>query len=733
MILIGDDPESSSDLYKKILQSSNDTCFETSQKEIFKQAIALKPQLIILNAELFGNAVYRLCVNLREQYPLINTSLILINVPNETVEKSRGFQSGANDVVTQPCDRLELFQRVKQQLSNVKLRQLQQQRNQSLKQTVKQQKALSVVIQRIRRSLDLESIFWSTASEIHYALNCDRVVIYRFNPDWSGNFVAEAVSSQWRSLIDDPNLAVEEIKSTSAKQADSGECIIQLLDGTKKSWIEDTYLQENKGIYEKEGIPYRVADDVYKAGFSECYIELLETFQAKAYVVLPIFLGDRLWGLLGIYQNDAPRQWQTEEKEMLLQISSQLGIALQQAELITELRSAKEKADIANKAKSLFLARMSHELRTPLSSILGFAELLSVDPTLNEDQLDSITCISQSGKHLLDLINDVLSISQIEAGQITLNPDIFELTECLNSIKDIVQIAATQKDIKLTFHIDGSLPPYVYFDQAKLKQILINLLNNAIKFTDVGQVILQVSYRTTGKSSYFIRFEVIDTGLGIKAVEQKTLFRSFQQTTSGRQSKQGTGLGLAISQSFVQKMGGKIKVDSEAGEGSRFWFDLPLTEEYASTEQQAQFTINDKDIQPDKDQTMTKVLVIEDHPIQRELLELQLIEMGFETKVTADGADGLECWRRWQPNIILLDLRMPSVDGSTVIQEIDQAIADNPEYTKPKIIVITADVFYAQENKDLSLNCDEIIYKPVKPKRLLSTINYHLKNSRKTA
>ncbi len=730
MILIGDNPELTRDFYKQIALGFKKVYFETTVTTVLKQAIALEPRFIILNFELFGEKIYRLCHNLKEQHVLANTPLILTNVPNEVIAKSRGFKAGADDVVTQPCDYIELFERVKQQLRHQEVQRQQQKQNESLREIIKRQKVLSVVIRRIRRSLDLDKIFWSTAEELHYALKCDRAVIYRFNPDWSGNFVAEALSPNWRSLIDSPNETVEEMQANSATEADSGECIVKLFNGKQDSWVEDTYLQENQGgMYQQDGISYRAVDDIYKAGFSQCYLELLENFQAKAYVIVPIFLGDRLWGLLGIYQNDGPRQWQPEEKEMLLQIASQLSIALQQSELLAELRVEKEKAEAANKAKSLFLANMSHELRTPLSSIIGFTELLSLDQNLDDDQQDSLNCIYESGKHLRDLINDVLSMSQIEAGKVTLNPETFQLDQCLNTIKDIIQIAAHQKELKLLFELDKDLPKFVYFDQAKLRQVLINLLNNAIKFTNTGHVTLRVSNQGLTDLPLMLRFEVIDTGVGIKPTEQAMLFRAFQQTTSGLKSKQGTGLGLAISQSLIEKMGGQIRVESHLGEGSRFWFELPVdpqdnfaTPDYKSrnnkTKLESASNLNEQD--------SPKVLLIEEDPEQLGLLQEQLTEVGLQAEATINTEIAIQRWQKWQPDVILLDLRMPSVNSQDIVQELNQAIAKHPEYKKPKIVLLTADVFCTQDSSQSSLDYDDIVYKPVQPKKLLSIINRHI-------
>jgi signal transduction histidine kinase/CheY-like chemotaxis protein len=597
----------------------------------------------------------------------------------------------------------------------------------ALKETIARQKLLSVAVNRIRCSLDLEHIFRNTAEEVQHTLNCDRVVIYRFNEDWSGNFMAEASTPGWRSLIESTEPEIEDFTHDSASQVDDSNCLVKLFSGQEQSWLKDTYLQEQQGGLYQSGIPYRAVDDIYHAGFPPCYLHLLETFQSKAYVILPIFLGDRLWGLLGIYQNDKPRHWRAEETSMLVQIASQLSIALQQSELMRELQEQKDKAEAANKAKNLFLANMSHELRTPLSSILGFSELLQHDSSLSEDQLDSIDSICQSGQHLLNLINDVLSMSQIEAGKVNLNFEFFNLRKIIKSVKDIVGLAAAQKGLNFLVDIDDNLPKLVYFDQNKLKQILINLLNNAIKFTTKGHIHLLISFDSDTFSDYGIKFEVIDTGEGMDSDELEILFQAFQQTTTGRNSKQGTGLGLAISQNFVRLMGGQIQVASQRKQGTNFWFTLPID----STKVQVDMPHVDRPVRQfvnhlaPQDQ-IPKILIIEDQADQRELLNSQLQEIGFMTKVAKNGAEGISIWEEWQPDLLLLDLRMPSVDGYMVIKEIDQFLKLKNQYKRPKIIIVTADVFHQQNEQDSELDYDEVLYKPVQIDDLFNKIAQHL-------
>lgn len=718
MILIGADRRNCFDFFDQSLKNLDSLQLIQNPDDLLEEAIALAPQLIILNFETEANSSNQLCIALRENLITQEIPLIIILSTNNPETKDQSFISGANDVLVRPISSIELIKRVQQQLHYNEVQNLWHQQTNELKLTISRQRILRVVIDRIRRTLDLSDIFQSTAKEIHSALSCDRVVIYRFKEDWSGYFVAEAMSPQWRSLMRNVGDQNSNFFKNSALENDA--CIVKVFSSDPPDWIQDTYLKDNRGGIYKKGIAYRAVDDIYQAKFPDCYVELLESFQAKAYVILPIFLGGQLWGLLGIYQNSAPRHWTSEEIEMLLQICSQFGIAIQQTELLEELREAKKKAEAANQTKSLFLANMSHELRTPLSAILGFTELLSIDQNLTDDQRESLAIIAQSGQHLLGLINDVLSMSKIEAGKVTLSYETFDLFLCLNNIKDIVSFEAKQKGLQLLFEVSPDIPSFVYLDQGKLKQVLINLLNNAIKFTEVGRVTLRVSFDHHKNS---ITFAVTDTGVGISEQEIKQLFQAFQQTSSGIRSKKGTGLGLAISQQFIKLMDGEIKVKSQENAGSHFWFDLPLL---------VNPNISSLDLSRHKiihlapEQAIPKILIIEDQADQLDLLMQQLMGVGFILKTAMDGEEGLAIWREWQPDLILLDLRMPSIDGRMVIQKIREQMRVEAIAKMPKIIIVTADIFHEQKNDDTRLDCDEVIYKPVQTETLFKTIAQHL-------
>ncbi|MGK7927652.1 MAG: PAS domain S-box protein, partial [Spirulina sp.] len=372
----------------------------------------------------------------------------------------------------------------------------------ALRESVKREVAIATIIERMRRTLDMTMIFSVTTQELRRVLNCDRVVIYRFHPNWSGDVVAEDVGEEWKPLI---HQNIEGLAATTA----SPYCAIETLNETLT--LEDTYMQETRGGAYNRGTRYLCVEDIYQAGFAPCYVKLLETFQARAYLTVPIFTSVqgtdeeasrpalKLWGLLAAYQNSAPRHWQEKEINMAVQIGSQMGIALQQAELLARmqqqseaLKTAKEVADAANRAKSEFLASMSHELRTPLNAILGFTQLMARDDNLDADQQENLNIINRSGEHLLALINDVLEMSKIEAGRATFNEDSFNLHRLLDSLEEMLRLKADRKGIQLICDRDRHLPQYIRTDQQKLRQVLINLLGNGIKFTDTGFVALRV-------------------------------------------------------------------------------------------------------------------------------------------------------------------------------------------------------------------------------------------------
>ncbi|HEY9850069.1 MAG TPA: PAS domain S-box protein [Leptolyngbyaceae cyanobacterium] len=600
----------------------------------------------------------------------------------------------------------------------------------ALRESAEREKAIGKVIQRMRQTLDFEAIFHATTEELRQVLNCDRVAVYRFNPDWSGEFVSESVAKDWVCLIEAQNNDAI-LKTTSLE---SEKCPVKNFNSTSDI-VVDTYLKDTQGGAYSRGASHLAVEDIYLAGFETCYINLLEKFQARAYIIVPIFCGNQLWGLLASYQNSGPRQWKSVEINMTIQIGTQLGVALQQAELLAQtqkqsvaLQQAAIAADAANRAKSEFLANMSHELRTPLNAILGFTQVMSRDTALNKQQQENLSIINRAGEHLLSLINDILEMSKIEAGRTTLNVTSFDLIRLLKNLEEMLQLKAQSKDLQLKFEISSDIPEYVQTDEGKLRQVLINILGNAIKFTEKGSVILRVKLsdgkKVTRSSSTIthtpIIFEIEDTGPGIASEEIKFLFEPFAQTQTGKKSLQGTGLGLPISRKFVQLMNGDITVKSTLNEGTLFAFDIEVKLVELAAVQSTQPTRRVISLAPN--QPEYRILVVDDHPESRLLLVEIFKSIGFQVKEAENGQQAFILWESWEPHLICMDMRMPVMDGYETTKQIKAYLKGQATV----IIALTASAFEENRKMVLSAGCDDFVRKPLQQEVLLEKVSQHL-------
>jgi signal transduction histidine kinase/CheY-like chemotaxis protein/HAMP domain-containing protein len=554
----------------------------------------------------------------------------------------------------------------------------------SLNKKLTQERLVLNIVEQIRHSLEIKETLNAVTADISSVFACDRVAIFQFNDHSSATFITESLGHGYEPMIDgDPYYFLAEFKAFQS------------------------------------GVTHLAVKD------HEHICSLLN---------IPIFNGDQLWGILSAFDYHQPsRSWTESEIAIATAVCLQVGISIKQTILFNELQHSKEKAEAANVAKSEFLSMMSHEIRTPMNAVIGMSDLLSFTD-LDQEQEDYVGMILNGGRALLSVINDILDFSRIEANHLELEINTFGLRSLIVDTTKLLSLQASQKNLGLVPIIDPLLPDLFWGDRNRIGQILINLIGNAIKFTELGEIKVIVEMLDQSGSSCRVKFSVSDTGIGIDPSQQNKLFDPFTQVDSSNTRRYGgSGLGLAICKQLVEKMNGTISVRSQLGKGSTFSFAITLKaeEEQSSIPQAEVLAVAPAQAITIHPQAATlpqaaatgsipqalQVLVVEDNSLNKITIMKSLGKMGYPVTLAGDGLEAISYLKQQHFDLVFMDLHMPKLDGIGATKLIRQEMADSPY-----IIAMTADITQGVRQECLDAGMNDYVSKPVTFNDLVSAV-----------
>ena len=470
-----------------------------------------------------------------------------------------------------------------------------------------------------------------------------------------------------------------------------------------------------------------IVDDVETDSRFSRHRKSFKTKKIRSFMNFPLQIPESTTAVL-CFDSQEPVSWLEHHIDIGRQVAAYLAVALEAAKAraqlrstIIDLESARETAEAANKAKSIFLASMSHEIRTPMNSILGMAEVLRESP-LTDDQRKYVATFYRTGKTLLNLINDIIDITRIESGQMKTDPEVFNLPQLLENTVNLFGAAATEKGVELITHMADLPEIMLEGDARRLSQVLNNLVGNAVKFTDEGRITLSARCKDIEENQACIQFRVADTGAGIRIDDQNDIFNAFFQASSKDRSKhQGSGLGLAITRSLIELMGGEIRVESEPGRGSTFEFDICFTLSGQPLEEAG----------PPEPGNITEikievsVLLAEDNIDNRNLFLIFTKDQPLHIVVATNGREAIESYQKEEFDIVFMDMQMPEVDGYEATRKIREIEEAEKKKATP-VIALTANALAEDEEKCLAAGCSDYLAKPYSKKNLIDLIAKYL-------
>ena len=613
----------------------------------------------------------------------------------------------------------------------------------ALRQQVEQERLINQVTTQIRQSLELPVILKTAVEQVRHFLQVDRLLIYQFD-----DFQCAAVATKRNIALQgdktEPSIFLPLPKRSplnpeldwgcvtyEARASSAISSVLNLIE-EENCFIEVSNCREKY----QQGLTIAVEDVETAYTDSSCFLELLRKTQVRAKLVAPIIVQNDLWGLLIAHQCFEPRQWKESEKTFLNKIAEHLAVAIYQAQLYAqlqqqkttleqrviertqELRDTLQAAQAANRAKSEFLAAMSHELRTPLTCVIGMSATLlrwsfgkqGAQTVPLHKQRSYLETIQESGQHLLELINDILDLSQVEAGKAVLNISEFSLSKLTYQTLSTLQEKAFHQKISLEmdFQVEQHSDRFCA-DQRRIKQILFNLLGNAVKFTPAGG---RVTLRVWREQNLAI-FQIEDTGIGIADDQLPLLFQKFQQLeTSYHRTYEGTGLGLALTKQLVELHGGRIEVESAVGEGSLFTVWLPAQPLVTAASSKATAS------QRNSHKPLGSIVLVEAQEESATPICEMLTTAGYQVVWLIDGSTAVEQIELLQPKTVILGWQLTGMDG----YEMTHSLRNSPTTQQIKVLALTTPTLSEDQEHDLSAGVDAYLHKPVEPVQLLHKV-----------